>query len=174
MKINTKLSERIANKYSDMFRIKGCYENVFQMISRCLPELTPRDEVRVLYCYAYNGMYSFYFRHAFCVLNDEIIEPLPNIREKVAADRTIPICELTIEEYSNLLLRDKRYDLFPSLLSQEVRAINKNKELAAALNPVDMSEIVGRLADNAGEFALIFQSILDGKGISPALQSTKS
>lgn len=122
-----------------------------------------RNNIKALFCYAYNGI--FYYRHAFCMLEGEIIEPLKNVREGLELNKLIPICELTFKEYADLILKDKKYDLSLSLFSQEMKVINENKEEMAKINPIDANAIVTRLTKTADDALLILQNLLSGKGI---------
>ena len=143
MVLNEEISKFLEEHYGNLFEIHGCYENVFKIITGDVPELSQKD-MKALFCYAYNGIY--YYRHAFCMLEGEIIEPLGNVRESLKLDELISICELMFKEYTALILKDKLYNLSLSLFPQEIKIINENKKQMAKINPVDANAIVTRLA----------------------------
>ena len=163
MTLNLEVSKLIAERYSDLFQAKSCYENVYKLLTEDFPELSPQKDLRVLFCYAHNG--AFYYRHAFAVFQEEIIEPLENIRIGLDASKMIVICELSFKEYIGLTLKDKRFDLFPSLFQKELKLIDENKTQMTGLNPIDLCEIVRKLTKNANDSLTIVNSIHGGYGI---------
>ena len=162
MVLNEEISKFLEEHYGNLFEIHGCYENVFKIITGDVPELSQKD-MKALFCYAYNGIY--YYRHAFCMLEGEIIEPLGNVREELEVSKLIPISELMFKEYTALILKDKLYDLSLSLFPQEIKIINENKRQMAKINPVDANNIVARFAKTADDALLILHSLLSGTGI---------
>ena len=162
MMLNKELSMLLETQYGELFKIRSCYKNVFEIMTDYIPVLSHKD-VRVLFCYAYNG--SYYYRHAFCVCKGELIEPLGKVRENLMVEKTIPICELDFNDYIKLILREERYDLFSSLFAHNIRAINKNKKQMKQLNPIEANDIVSYLTKTADDALIIFRSLIAGNGI---------
>lgn len=134
MVLNEEISKFIEEHYGDMFEPHGCYENVFKLITDDVPELSGNN-MKALFCYAYYSI--FYYRHVFCMLEGEIIEPPRNVREGLELSKLIPISELMFKEYTALIQKDKLYDLSLSLFPQEIKIINENNKQMAEINPVD-------------------------------------
>ena len=162
MVLNEEISKFIEEQYGDLFETHGCYENVFKLITGDLPELFGNN-MKALFCYAYNGIY--YYRHAFCMIEGEIIEPLGNVREGLVLSKLIPISELMFKEYTALIMKVKLFNLNLSLFPQEIKIMNENKRQMAKINPVDANAIVTRLEKTADDALLLLQNLLSGKGI---------
>jgi len=155
------LSEKIADKYKHLFEIKGCYENVFKLVNE-VEELKPFSKLSVLFCYM-PGAAGFYYRHAFCLYNNMIVEPLLhlNMKEK-NLDDIVPIKLMAANEYIDLLLADGRYDLASVLKDDDIRAYNGSE---IPLNPVDLSDLVSSVTKSPDEFLLVMHSAMNGNGI---------
>lgn len=161
-KINLELSNHLANKYKNKFKAKECYQNVFKLITE-VSELGAKKDVKVLYCYAHNGY--FYYRHAFCLFRNEIIEPLKNVIKYLNVSYIIQFAKLNINSYFSFIITDQRYDLIPSLYLKEIETINKHKDQMKALNPIDMSYLVCNIAKTGEEHLRILNDIISGRGI---------
>ena len=162
-----KLSEQLAEQYPNLFRPKGCYENVYQIVTRCRSLLPEQGKISVLYGYApfHNDVYV---RHAFCLYDGALIEPLARLDgEHLDLERIVPIRKLDYDEYLDALVKDGYYDLAQTLLPDEIHAINGG---AFVPNMFDLSDLVNRIAKTSQEFITIWESITSGAGI-PAIGS---
>lgn len=161
------ISEKLMEQYPGSFRPKGCYENVYQIVTRCRSLLPEQGKIGVLYGYApfHNDVYV---RHAFCLYDGALIEPLARLDvEHLDLERIVPIRKLDYDEYLDALVKDGYYDLAQTLLPDEIRAINGG---AFTPNMFDLSDLVNRLANTSQEFITIWESITSGAGI-PAIYS---
>ena len=140
MKINEDLSTQIADKYGHLIEKKHCYENVYRMAYRLIGELPEGSTTSVLYSYIF--CHGYYLRHAFYVVDDEIVEPLLHLIPDIEVEKTITIAQYTIREYNEMLLADERFDLLPSLRERELALLSENEELAAFINPIDLIDII--------------------------------
>ena len=140
MKINEELSRRITDKYGYLIEKKHCYENVYRLAYRLIGELPKESTTSVLYCYIF--CHGYYLRHAFYVVDGEIVEPLLHLIPDIEVERTITIAQFTIHEYNDMLLVDERFDLLPSLRKRELALLSENEELAAHINPIDLIDII--------------------------------
>lgn len=158
------LSEKIAHKYARLFEKRQCYENVFKLVTGNIEELKPPSKLSVLFCYI-PGAAGLYYRHALCLYNNRIVEPLLylNMEEKDPAD-IVPIRLMTEREYLDLILADGKYDLSDVLRDDDIRAFNSS---SIPLNPVDLSNMVASVTTSANEFLLVMHSAMNGKGIHP-------
>lgn len=129
-----------------------------------IPELPPLSSASALFCYACN-VDDIYYRHAFCIFNGHIIEPLPHIAKGLRVERIIPIRDVKANEYFTHAVKDERFDLFPSLLQDEIAAFNENEILATHLNPVDMGELVRTVANTIDDYHRIMSGIQAGQGL---------
>lgn len=160
-KYNRELSEWAAKEYGHLFEIKGCYENVFRLATD-VPELRPVSQLNILFCYML-GAGGFHYRHAFCLYDGQIVEPLLhlNMAEK-NLDAIVPIKQMDMKEYHRLLLADGRYDLWNALQADGIQAFNANR---MELNPVDLADIVSNVAKNSDDFLRIMHNAMNGQGI---------
>ena len=45
------LSIQLAKNHPELFEMRACYNNVYNMVMQHLEELTPWEKLRILYCY---------------------------------------------------------------------------------------------------------------------------
>lgn len=167
------LSKFIRMNYPELIKKNACYCNVYNMLLD-VREFKGRD-LQVLFCYV--PVQECYFRHAFLLCDNEIIEPLllPWCTGcEVEIDRLVPIRCLKRREYMEMVLLSRGdAGLHEILLKQEVMAY-KNSEIE--LNILEMSYLAERLSDTPEEcirklkrLAFNDKSVLDenysGKGI---------
>ena len=69
------LSIQLAKNHPELFEMRACYNNVYNMVMQHLEELTPREKLRILFCYR-KGNGDEYYRHAFCLFDGKLVEPL--------------------------------------------------------------------------------------------------
>ena len=160
------LSKLIYKKHKKHIKAKLCYNNTF-WIATNFPFENP-EKVKILFCYLGNSddNDSWYIRHAFCVYDGQIIEPLPNIivNDDVISD-IVPIAFLDMDEYLDFLLEEDGLPALPkSLLQSDIDAYN-NSDIN--LNPIDLTDIIVRFTKNQSEFiditnhALAYHEILE-------------
>ena len=140
MRINEEMSTQVAAKYGHLIEKKHCYENVYRLAFRLMGDLLEGRTASILYCYIF--YHGYYLRHAFCVVDGEIVEPLLYLIPDIEQDKTIPIAQFTISDYNEMLLVDERFDLLPSLRERELALISENEELVAYINPIDLVDII--------------------------------
>lgn len=159
------LSKSIHKRYPMLFRTKQCYQNVYHLLTSPIPEVQDSNKLSALFCFVpHQTAPDMYFRHAFCVYDDAIIEPLPrfDLNEDILRS-IVQIRHLPMEDYFDLLLKDKIYDLGMSLLEDELHVLNSNQ---INLNPVDLGYVVERCATNQADALRIFNEYASGKGIN--------
>jgi hypothetical protein len=146
---NKGLSVAIANMYPELFRKNGCYQNVYNLLTE-VAEIDLRH-VQVLFCYLPGRRQEdFYVRHVFLLYNGEIVEPLLHLAlEKRVLSNIVIIKSLSPREYLNLLLVEEVFDLFDSLLEDELKVFYESK---ISLNPIDLSELIRRTVKTPQEF----------------------
>lgn len=160
-KYNHELSEWAASKYKHLFEVKQCYENVFRLATE-VPELQPQSKLSILFCYM-PGAAGFHYRHAFCLYDAQIVEPLLHLNmETKNLNDIVPIKLMDTHEYFRLLISDGRYDLWKALRDDGIRAFNSSSMI---LNPVDLSDLVSSVIKSSDEFLLVMHSAMNGKGI---------
>lgn len=148
-KFNRELSEKLSKKYARKIKQRQCYENVYILVSDRIPELIGK-KVSVLFCFMPSKrMVGMYFRHAFMVVDGEIIEPLSYI-DMDELDKLVPIVEWDFWKYNEALLEDGKFDCWSILFEKEVAVLNESKII---LNPIEMSSMVNRVAQTS-EMAL--------------------
>jgi len=162
--VNYELSCELAAEYPSAFKPNHCYENVFELV--CTYE--PGTEQKVLFCYVMSG--GLYLRHAFCVVDGQIVEPLQHIREEMDVSSIVPVRELSVMEYEKLIIKDRRYDLFPSLYKKEIDIFNRDERLRDGLNPIDLSGLVTVAAKSPKDMMRILDEVSQGKGINIAAE----
>lgn len=69
------LSIQLAKNHPELFEMRACYNNVYNMVMQHLEELTPWEKLRILFCYR-KGNGDEYYRHAFCLFDGKLVEPL--------------------------------------------------------------------------------------------------
>lgn len=112
-----------------------------------------------------------YVRHAFCLYDGALIEPLARLDvEHLDLERIVPIRKLDYDEYLDALVKDGYYDLAQTLLPDEIHAINNGGFIP---NLFDLSDLVNRIARTSQDFIAIWESVTSGAGI-PALHSDLS
>lgn len=165
------LSERIANKYGHLFEKRQCYENVFKLATSNITELNPSSKLSILFCYM-PGAADFHYRHAFCLYDGMIVEPLLhlNMQDK-DLNSIVPIRLINMQEYYSLLVADGRYDLWNVLLKDNIQAFNNSK---INLNPVDLTDLVSCVTKSSDEFLHVMQSAMTGKGIHTLIEQPES
>lgn len=156
------LSERIVNKYGHLFEKRQCYENVFKLATSNIAELNPSSKLSVLFCYM-PGAAGFHYRHAFCLYDSMIVEPLLHLNMQAKdLNSIVPIRLMDMQEYYSMLVADGKYDLWNVLQKDNIRAFNDNK---INLNPVDLADLVSSVTKSSDEFLYVMYSAMEGKGI---------
>lgn len=93
------LSIQLAKNHPELFEMRACYNNVYNMVMQHLEELTPREKLRILFCYR-KGNGDEYYRHAFCLFDGKLVEPLLYLDMSDYNRRSIvPIREMSVSEY---------------------------------------------------------------------------
>lgn len=132
------LSIRLAQNHPDLFEMRACYNNVYHMVTGFLEELAPRDKLRVLFCYR-RGQGKQYYRHAFCVYDGKLVEPLLYLDMSDYNRRSIiPIREMSVSEYLDLLCQEAETQLRVTLHDDDLSAVRTHKP---QLNPFDLEKL---------------------------------
>lgn len=168
MELDIELSNVISRDYKALFEVNRCYENVYRLMTEDISAVPSHRITSTMFCYACNED-GIYYRHAFCLINDRIIEPLPHITHGLIVAGIIQIKNLTPSEYFTLAVKDERYDLFPSILQDEILAFNTHPILTTMLNPIDMGELVREVSPTITDYHRIMRDVQAGRGI---IQST--
>lgn len=66
------LSIQLAKTHPELFEMRACYNNVYNMVMQHLEELTPREKLRILFCYR-KGNGDEYYRHSFCLFDGKLV-----------------------------------------------------------------------------------------------------
>ena len=128
----------VANKYKYLFKVNGCYENVFKLLTK-VPDIQPSTDLKILFCYVPDEEDCLYYRHAFCLYKGQIVEPLLHLNISAKDLNAIVLIRLLeIDEYYRLLLEDGRYDLWCALSFDGIQAYRNSK---INLNPFDSSNL---------------------------------
>lgn len=136
---DAQLSIQLAKNHSDLFEMRACYNNVYNMVSHHLEELTPWDKLRILFCYR-KGNGEQYYRHAFCLFDGKLVEPLLYLDMSDYNRRSIvPIREMTVTEYLDLLCKEAETQLRTVLREDDLSAVRKHK---LNINPYDYSKLM--------------------------------
>lgn len=144
---NKQLSLTLARKYPNLFEERACYNNVYNMVFEYLEELRPRENLRVLFCYR-QGPDHRYYRHVFCLFNGELLEPLTYLDMSEANRHTIiPIRELSVPEYLDLLVKERETMLRDTLYQDDLAVVNENG-IFAMLNPYDLAMLYRKIDES--------------------------
>lgn len=170
------LSNYIRTDYPEVYKKNACYCNVYNMILS-VQEFAGRD-LQVLFCYVPSQ--AGYFRHAFLICDNAIIEPLPlqwcKSGEADISQLVLIRC-LKKREYMELVLCSREdAGLHEALLKQEVKAYKRSD---IKLNVLEISYLAQRFSDTPDEcvmklnhLAVNDKTVLDenykGKGIYKA------
>ena len=155
-RLNTELSIEAEKHFGDNLQPKGCYENVYKQISS--PFFNGTCEV--LFCYlSTQNSTPVVVRHAFLLVDGDIVEPLEHLREGLIVESIIQIAKLSHDEYLDHLLKGKRYDCWPILLAEEIEAL---AESHAIINPFEASDFVSLFAKDATTGLMLLQAAQQG------------
>lgn len=134
------LSVIISEKYKEYFAEQACYDNVYHMVMEWMEELTPREKLRVLFCYR-QGQDGRFYRHAFCLFDGQLIEPLLYLdMSEENRSSIVPIREMSIQEYLEMLCLEENTALRDTLYQYELDAV-KQYGIFERLNPLDLSNL---------------------------------
>lgn len=134
------LSEKIAQKYSDLFQKQHCYENVYHMVTEDIDELNPPSKLSVLFCYR-PGKDNRYYRHAFCLYDGMIVEPLLYLdMSEENRSAIIPICFMSVPEYSEMVHMEGNHGLRNYLYPDDLRVVGESG-IFRRLGLIDLSSL---------------------------------
>lgn len=132
------LSIQLAKNHPELFEMRACYNNVYNKVMQHLEELTPWEKLRILFCYR-KGNGDEYYRHAFCLFDGKLVEPLLYLdMSDYNRPSIVPIREMSVSEYLDLLCLERETPL-RTVLQEEERAAIKAHGLT--LNSFDQSQL---------------------------------
>ena len=140
LEYNKQLSEKITHKYSSLIQEHHCYENAYNMVTEDIDELKLPSKLSILFCY-WRGEDNRYYRHAFCLYDGKIVEPL--LYDKMDEEylsTIIPIRYMTVPEYLEMVEQDGTYGLQDVLYQDELRVVAENG-IFQRLGLVDLSNL---------------------------------
>lgn len=141
-----RLSVILAQKYPDLIEERGCYNNVYRLVTEFVVELKPLDKLRVLYCYR-KGPDGRYYRHAFTVFNGKLVEPLLYLdMSEENRKAIIPIREMSFDEYLDLLHEEKETTLRNTLYQADLDAV-RSHGILKLLNPYDLANLYRKISE---------------------------
>lgn len=151
------LSQMVRERYPHFVRKHGRYENVYHMVS-AIAELR-RYHLQVAFCYL--GFGGEAVRHAFCVADGNIVEPIQiQWLDTLEAFNHITVIRLLErEEYLAAVHHYGYYDLWEPLLKDEILTLKQNR---IEVNPVDLAALVARVSDTPGEMCEKLNHIATG------------
>lgn len=133
------LSNRIAKKYNNIIKENQCYKNVFDMVTD-VTEFRDTRKLKVLFCYRV-GADGRYYRHAFCLYDDRIIEPMELDMSEENRWQMVVVKVLGLKEYFSLVTKEENPSLFVALHSFDVEALNAYG-IWRAISAYDASKVI--------------------------------
>lgn len=140
------LSAVLAQKYPELIEERGCYNNVYRLVTEFVAELKPLDKLRVLYCYR-KGPDGRYYRHAFTVFDGKLVEPLLYLdMSEENRKAIIPIREMSFTEYLALLRNEKDTTLRIALYQADLDVVRAHG-IFKMLNPYDLANLYQKISE---------------------------
>ena len=144
LEYDKQLSEKIAREYRRLIEEHHCYENVYNMVTESIDELKPPSKLSILFCYR-QGEDKRYYRHAFCLYDGKIVEPLLyDDMDEEHLSTIIPIRHMSVPEYLEMIEHDGTYGLKDVLYKDDLHVVDENG-IFRRLGLLDLSNLYREL-----------------------------